>query len=81
MSIKGGIRKTDTGNYLAGSRMTITCAKYYTFGGYGSFVCHPNGTWLPANGVPLHKFNNWPYCERKLRPPKKRKFRKTKHYF
>ena len=63
--LKAGIRKTDTGNYLAGSKMTVSCAKYYTFYGNPSYICHPNGTWLPANGVPLHKFKDWPFCERK----------------
>lgn len=45
--------------------MTVSCAKYYTFYGNPNYVCHPNGTWLPANGVPLYKFNDWPFCERK----------------
>jgi hypothetical protein len=45
--------------------MTVSCAKYYTFYGNPNYVCHPNGTWLPANGVSLNKFNDWPFCERK----------------
>ncbi len=63
--LKGGIRRTTTGNYLAGSRMTISCQKGYTFYGYPEYICHENGTWLPANGVPLNKFKDWPVCERK----------------
>lgn len=64
--IKGGIRKTNTGNYLAGSRMTVSCERPYKFRGYSEYICHWNGTWLPANNVPLHKFNDWPTCERKF---------------
>jgi hypothetical protein len=64
MAIKGGIRRTTTGNYLAGSRMTVTCERPYTFKGYPEFICHWNGSWLPANGVPLSKFKDWPECER-----------------
>ena len=66
MAIRGGIRRTSTGNYLAGSRMTVSCESGYTFYGYSDYVCHPNGTWLPANNVPLHQFNDWPGCERIL---------------
>ena len=33
MPIKGGVRKTTTGNYLAGSRMTVSCQSGYTFYG------------------------------------------------
>jgi hypothetical protein len=64
MSIKGGIRKTSTGNYLAGSRMTVSCESGYVFYGYPEYVCNWNGTWLPTNNVPLSKFNDWPGCER-----------------
>lgn len=65
--LKGGVRKTNTGNYLAGSKMTVSCQKGYTFYGYPDYICHPNGTWLPANNVPLHKFKDWPFCERNLK--------------
>ena len=64
MSIKGGIRKTSTGNYLAGSRMTVSCESGYVFYGYPEYVCNWNGTWLPTNNVPLSKFKDWPGCER-----------------
>lgn len=64
MSIKGGIRKTSTGNYLAGSRMTVSCESGYVFFGYPDYICHWNGSWLPTNNVPLHKFKDWPGCER-----------------
>ena len=65
MSIKGGIRKTNTGNYLAGSRMTVSCDSKYTFYGHSDYICNWNGSWLPTNGVPLGKFKDWPTCERK----------------
>lgn len=65
MSIRGGIRRTNTGNYLAGSRMTVSCEKGYRFFGHPDYVCHENGTWLPSNNVPLHKFKDWAGCERK----------------
>lgn len=65
MKLKGGIRKTTTGNYLAGSRMTVSCQKPYTFYGYPEYICHQNGTWLPTNNVPLTQFKDWPICERK----------------
>lgn len=45
--------------------MTVSCERPYTFRGYSDFICHWNGTWLPANNVPLHEFNDWPRCERK----------------
>ena len=64
MSIKGGIRKTSTGNYLAGSKMTVSCESAYTFYGYPEYFCHWNGTWLPTNNKPLSEFNDWPVCER-----------------
>ncbi len=64
MSIKGGIRKTNTGNYLAGSRMTVSCESRYTFYGHSDYICNWNGSWLPTNGVPLGKFKDWPVCER-----------------
>lgn len=63
--IKGGIRRTTTGNYLAGSRMTVTCESGYTFYGWSEYICNPNGTWLPTNNVPLSRFRDWPVCERK----------------
>jgi hypothetical protein len=66
LPLKGGIRKTTTGNYLAGSRMTVSCEKSYTFYGWPEYICNPNGTWLPTNNVPLHKFRSWPECERKI---------------
>ena len=64
MSIKGGIRKTSTGNYLAGSKMTVSCEDGYLFYGYPEYICDWNGTWLPTNNVPLSKFHDWPGCER-----------------
>jgi len=64
LELKGGIRKTTTGNYLAGSRMTVSCESSYWFSGHPEYVCHWNGTWLPSNGVPLGRFNDWPVCER-----------------
>ena len=66
MSIKGGIRRTTTGNYLAGSRMTVSCETGYTFYGHPEYTCNSNGTWLPTNNVPLHLFNDYPVCERKF---------------
>lgn len=45
--------------------MTVSCERPYKFRGYSEYVCHWNGTWLPANNVPLHKFKDWPRCERK----------------
>ncbi len=65
--IKGGIRTTSTGNYLAGSRMTVTCESSYTFYGWPDYICNNNGTWLPTNNVPLSKFRAWPVCERNLK--------------
>jgi hypothetical protein len=64
--IKGGVRRTTTGNYLAGSRMTVTCESGYTFYGWSEYICNPNGTWLPTNNVPLSRFRDWPICERKI---------------
>lgn len=64
LSIKGAIRRTNTGNYLSGSRMTVSCQPGYTFFGYPEYICNWNGSWLPANGKPLDKFRDWPICER-----------------
>ena len=64
LSIRGAVRRTNTGNYLAGSRMTVSCERGYTFYGYPDYICHTNGSWLPANGKPLDKFKSWPVCER-----------------
>jgi hypothetical protein len=65
--LKGGVRRTTTGNYLAGARMTVSCEKGYTFYGYPDYICNWNGTWLPANNVPLYKFKDWPICEREFK--------------
>ena len=62
ISIKGGIRKTSTGNYLVGSRMSISCERPFTVRGHPDYIW--NGSWLPSNGVPLSKFKDWPQCER-----------------
>jgi hypothetical protein len=64
LAFKGGVRRTTTGNYLAGSRMTVSCEQGYVFFGHPEYICHPNGTWLPSNNVPLHRFKDWPTCER-----------------
>lgn len=62
--LKGGIRKTDTGNYLTGSVMKISCESGYMLFGFDEFKCNWNGTWLPTNNKWLEKFRDWPYCER-----------------
>ena len=57
------MRKKSTGNYLAGSRMTVSCEDDYLFYGYPEYICNWNGTWRSNNNVPLSKFKDWPGCE------------------
>ena len=63
--LRGGIRKTSTGNYLAGTYMDVSCERGYTLFGWNRFYCNWNGTWLPTNNMWLEQFRDWPYCERK----------------
>jgi len=70
--LKGGIRTTDTGNYLSGSLMKIRCEPGYMLFGHDEFKCNWNGTWLPTNDKWLEQFRDWPYCERKNRYLKKK---------
>lgn len=62
--LKGGIRKTSTGNYLSGTYMDISCQPGYTLFGWHRFYCNWNATWLPTNNMWLEQFRDWPYCER-----------------